>query len=130
MHLLNSINWALIFGPLIYVIMVGGFLDGYFVYLFLRPRKFFVAFGEALLANLFSLIVGFVSWPYIFPAGFDYAELSLLSYGALWLVTVLSEAAVLKLFNRRKSWKPVLAASILMNIISFVMLYLFFYWMN
>jgi len=130
MIVLDGVNWPLLFGPLAYFIAVGGLLDGFFIYRWLRLPRFGIAFGEALLANLFSLIVGFVAWPYIFPNGFDYAELSMVSYGMLWVVTVVSEALVLALFNRKKPRLQVVGASVSMNFVSFVLLYGFFWWMN
>lgn len=125
-----DVNWPLIIGPLAYFLVIGGLMDGFFVHVFLQPRKFLFAIGQALLANSVSLVAGFVAWPYIFPTGFDFAELSLASYGLLWLLTMLCEALVLKLFNRRKSWNRVLMASICMNVLSFIILYLFFVMIN
>jgi len=130
MIVLDGVNWPLLLGPLAYFITVGGLLDGYFVFRWLQLPRFGIAVGEALLANLFSLIMGFVAWPYIFPNGFDYAELSMLSYGMLWVVTVVSEAFVLALFNRRKPRVRIVGASVSMNLVSFVLLYGFFWWMN
>ncbi len=130
MQLIGEINWALILGPLGYFIIVGGLLDGLFVFLFLRLRKYLVAIGEALVANIFSLLAGFYSWPYIFPNGFDFEDLSFISYGLLWLVTVITEAIVLKLFNRSKAWKFIFLASVIMNLVSFAVLYLYFWMIN
>lgn len=128
--MLGEINWILIFGPLAYFLIVGGVLDGYIVFVVMKLRRYGYAFGEALLANVFSMLVGFAAWPFIFPAGFDFAELSMGSYGLLWMLTALSEALVLKVFNRRKRWKVVLMASTFMNTISFIIMYLYFVMIN
>ena len=130
MQLLDAINWGLILWPVAYFVLVGGVLDGFFVYRFLRLKKFHIAFLEALFANIFSLFVGFLAWPYIFPNGFDFADLSIGSYFALWLVTVFAEAFILRVLNRSHPFKPILAASACMNLVSFVVMYLFFLWKN
>ena len=130
MQLLGEINWSLVLGPLGYFIIVGGLLDGLFVFVFLRLRKYLVAIGEALVANIFSLLTGFYSWPYIFPTGFDFEDLSMVSYGLLWLVTVITEALVQKLFNRSKAWTMIFLASMVMNLVSFAVLYLYFWIIN
>lgn len=125
MLLKTIVNWGLIFWPILYFLFVGGVLDAFLVFRLLRLSRFGKAVLEGLLANLFSFITCFCAWPYVFANGFDFADLSLPPALTLWILTVVSEAFVIRLFNRKKRWWPILGVCALMNLISFALLYFF-----
>jgi hypothetical protein len=129
MNLLHIVDPKLVVWPIIYFLFAACLLDGYFIYSFLKTKSFKIAAGIGLLSNLFSLFICFFAWPYIFPTGFDFADLSIFSYGLLWLTTVTAEALIIQMFIK-KQLKPVMVTSAAMNLVSFTILYLFFVAIN
>jgi len=105
-------------------------VEGFFIYRLLKNRNYFFAVLQSLLVNGLSLFVSIKAWPFIFPTGFDFADMSLLSYSLLWLVAVVSEAVFLKLFYRRREWRQIFITSLVMNLVSYTILYLLFIYIN
>lgn len=120
----------MILKSILYFVIVIGFLEGIFIYRLLKNRKLIYAVIQSLLVNGISLFVSVKVWPYIFPTGFDFADMSLASYSLLWLTAVVSESLLLKLFYRRSGWKWIIMTSLVMNIVSYTILYLVFIYIN
>ena len=115
---------------ILYFIIVGGFVEGIFIYYLLKNRKYLFAVVQSLLVNGFSLFVSLKVWPYIFPTGFDFADLTLPVYSLLWLAAVVAEMVLLKLFYRRTGWNQIILTSVIMNAVAYTILYLLFVYMN
>ena len=71
-----------------------------------------------------------IVWHYIFPTGFDFADMSMISYFQLWLTAVLAESFFLKMFYRRKSWNQIIITSVVMNVVAYAILYVVFVYIN
>src|SRR5436190_18494971 len=115
---------------IVYFVVVSGFVEGFFIFWLLKNRNYFFAVLQSLLVNGLSLFVSIKTWPYIFPTGFDFADMSLFSYSLLWLVAVLSEAVFLKLFYRRREWRQIFGTSLVLNLVSYTILSLLFIYIN
>jgi hypothetical protein len=115
---------------ILYFVIVSGFIEGIFIYYLLKNRKYVFAVLQSLLVNGFSLFVSLKVWPYIFPTGFDFADLTLPTYSLLWLAAVAAETLLLKVFYRRAEWKRIIMTSIVMNLVAYTILYLLFVYIN
>jgi hypothetical protein len=115
---------------ILYFVIVSGFIEGIFIYYFLKNRKYIFAVLQSLLVNGFSLFVSLKVWPFIFPTGFDFADLTLPVYSLLWLAAVVAEAFLLKVFYRRTDWKRIIMTSLVMNLAAYTILYLLFVYIN
>jgi hypothetical protein len=121
---------AVVLKSILYFVIVSGFIEGIFIYYFLKNRKYVFAVLQSLLVNGFSLFVSLKVWPYIFPTGFDFADLTIPTYSLLWLAAVVSETLLLKIFYRRAEWKRIIMTSIVMNLVAYTILYLLFLYLN
>ena len=120
----------MVLNSILYFVIVSGFIEGIFIYYLLKNRKYVFAVIQSLLVNGVSLLVSLKVWPYIFPAGFDFADLTIPVYSLLWLAAVVAETLMLKLFYRRTEWKRIIMTSLLMNLAAYTILYLLFVYMN
>ena len=125
-----NLQIALVLRSIIYFFIVGGLIEGFFIYSMLKSRKYSFAVGQSLLVNGLSLIVSLIAWPYIFPTGFDFADLDFGSYFLLWLAAVAGEIIFLKLFYRKETWMRVVLTNVVMNIVAYIILYLVFVYAN
>ena len=80
------------------------------------------ALFHSLLANLVSLATGFLLIEWI-PGLFFPNEL--LNLAALWLITVLIETPVLYLLNRQKKLTSTIKVSVLINLLSYFLFYVY-----
>ena len=120
----------LVFRSLIYFFLVSGLIEGLVIFYILKNRKYVFAVAQSLLINGLSLLVSLIVWPYIFPTGFDFADMSMISYFQLWLSAVLAESFFLKMFYRRKSWNQIIITSVVMNVVAYAILYVVFVYIN
>ncbi|HEX6333769.1 MAG TPA: hypothetical protein VFZ78_06055, partial [Flavisolibacter sp.] len=99
-----------------------------------RIRRLLPAILQAAFINFVSLVACFLTlylseqeqWG-------DYTSQDLeasneLAWVALYLISVLLETALLKVLNRARSWKRLLLASLVMNVITFLVLYVYVYY--
>ena len=120
-YFIDTAAAALLMFPLIGFIIVCGFMEGLIIYLF-KIRKYWPAVAIALLINVASLIAGFILMPslkyYDADAG-SLIEFLLITYA----VTIVIEGLLLKVLNQSKSWKSIIGATLVMNLITYLILF-------
>lgn len=125
----------LILVPLAIVLflLVWGLVEGFIINLF-RINRFWKSVWHAIIVNLISLVVGFVLIGVAEQMDWDqYTELKastqlLPAWIVFWAVSVVVEGLVLKALNRSKSWGTIFTASLVMNIVSYVILFAYVYY--
>lgn len=88
----------------------------------LKYQQWGKALFQSLLVNLASLAIGFLLLEWI-PGLFFPDEL--LNLAALWLITVLIETPVLWLLNRQKPFPTTIKVSLLINLLSYLLFYVY-----
>jgi hypothetical protein len=78
--------------------------------------------GQAAIVNACTIILLFVLWPLLSRLNVDEDRVFPM-LPILFLSSVALEAVVLKRLNRQHSWKHILMAAALMNVVSYGMLY-------
>jgi hypothetical protein len=104
------------------------FLEAWIMYLF-KINRFRKALGQSFIVNLCSFLMGIVineiKGNSIFDAGYNPGA----NLFSLWLiyftVTVVTEGLVMMLLNRKTPWLKLWTCTLVMNICSYIMLYLF-----
>jgi hypothetical protein len=124
-YLLDAGGPALLLIPLVFFMVVCGLVEGLVLFLF-KAGNYGQTLGIALVANLVSLVLGFIIWNAL-PTDPDVESLSevLLSYALLWAISVVSEALIIKLMKRSLPWRRIWTASIVMNLVTYIILYFF-----
>ncbi len=122
-------------GAFVLFLFFWGLAEGFIINLF-KINRFWRSVWHAMLVNLVSVIAGFVilnvtddtDHEDLFNLEADTNHLA--AWGIYWLVSVIIEALVLKLLNRSAPWSKIFAASVVMNIITYVFLYFFYFYFN
>lgn len=116
---------------LLLAVFLAAFLLEALVIVSFKLKKFWAALGISLLVNLVSLaLLYFVAGPVLSALGYDVGKPSGLNRQLqvvlfLWWFSVVAEGGLLWLFLRRPEKKSAFLASIIMNLVSFLFLYLF-----
>lgn len=117
---------------IILLLLVWGFVEGFVIYLF-RINSFWRSIWHAIIVNLISLVAGFIIIGVSRHTGWEeYTEIGRRSDLTPWIVyfviSVIIESLVLKAMNRSKSWGRIFSAGIVMNIVSYIILYAYNYY--
>jgi hypothetical protein len=124
----------LLFIPVAIFLFLGiwGFLEGWILYLY-RLNTYWRCVKQAILVNFASLIAGFIILSIGSNTGSDEFFMitggneSLPAWGIYFVSTVLVEAVALKMLYRQ-NWGRMFIVSMMMNILSYILLYLFVYY--
>ena len=118
-----------------FLILLGLFLVAFLiealVLYFSRLKKFWPSFGISVVVNIFSLLLNyFVASSLVSRLGYDSSQFSGLNLqlpvvAFLWWFSVVVEGGLLCFFFSAHERKKVFLASILMNFLSFLFLYVF-----
>lgn len=102
------------------------FVEGLVVYFF-RIRRFWVSLVSVIVINLFTLLLLYGSSLLLGKLGYEFngLRLSLPVLLFFWWLSVMADGALLKLFFRNSDGKQVYLASIVMNTLSYLLLYFF-----
>jgi len=92
------------------------------VMLFFRLNKFGRCVVDSLMANIGSLLLGFLLFLIFNKSEFDISEFTELIF--LYFIVSIFEAWIIKLLNTQANWGRILAASFVMNLLSFGTAYL------
>ena len=121
-YLLDVAAPALLLLPLLAFMVVCGLLEGLIIYIF-KIRKYWTAVGHALLVNIVSLMAGFLVLPFF--NNYDNDRVALIKFLSItFIVTVIIEGILLKVLNKKIFWKSIFAAAIIMNLLTYIILYL------
>jgi hypothetical protein len=117
----------------IFLLFVWGLVEGFIINLF-RINRFWKSVWHAIIVNIVSLIIGFVMIGVANKMGLqDYTELEatmklLPTWIVFLLVSILVEGLVLKALNRSKSWSTIFSASLVMNLLTYIILFAYTYY--
>lgn len=102
------------------------FVEALVVYFF-RIRRFWVSLVSVIVINLFTLLLLYGSSLLLGKLGYEFNGLRLALPVLLffWWLSVMADGALLKLFFRKANGKQVYLASIVMNTLSYLLLYFF-----
>lgn len=118
---------------IVLLLFVWGLIEGFIINLF-GINRFWKSVWHAIVVNLVSLVIGFVMIGLADKLGMDqYTEVKasaelLPMWLAFWAVSVLVEGLVLKAMNRSKTWSKIFSASVVMNILSYIIMYAYVYY--
>lgn len=120
----------LILVPIAFILFlfVWGLVEGFIIWLF-KINKFWRSIWHAMLVNLASVVVGFIIMNTTNNTAFEnYIEIDegtgyFSGWAIYWAVSVLVEGLLLKALNRSDSWGKVFGASIVMNILTYIIMY-------
>jgi hypothetical protein len=124
-YLLDAGGAGLVLAVLIIFMIAAVTLEGLIMGL-MKYNPFGKAFADALIINLVSLGGGFLLIE-ILPNGLDFSNNEFLNYFILYALTVAVEFFVLYLLNRDKEILKTLLAAIVINIVSYLVLFLLQY---
>jgi len=101
-------------------------LEALVIYFF-KIKRFWAALGVAILVNLIALAVLYGASLLISELGYHLNGLRLAFpvFFTFWWISVIVDGLLLQAFSRRSDARRIYLASILMNTLSFVFLYLF-----
>ena len=117
----NSFDWVII------LVLGGTILVEAIVMLLMKYNNLKKAALDSLIVNVASLGVGFILIRYLSSLFNSYTFSHLLM---LMLVTIIVETGILYILNRTKPFINTLAVSVLMNVVSYALFYLFIHFMN
>ena len=123
MNMESFVPFILIFAPFIIAFL----LEAIVLYFF-RLKKFWGSVGLSFLVNLVSIVlVYFVASLVLSKVGYEFngLQLDVPVVTFLWWFSIIAEGLLLKPFTRGLETKRIFMASILMNTISYLFLYLF-----
>lgn len=132
LYLLDVAGAAGIFsgiGILVLLFFTWAVVEGLVLFLF-RVNRFWKSVGQAALVNTISFIAGIVIFGALKnTAVFDKYQVSgetdsLPVWGALCLLTILIEGSILKLLNRSKPATTVFGATVVMNLLTYIIMFL------
>ncbi|SRR5258706_13536967 len=123
LFLLDAGGAGLVFAALI-IFMIIAITTEAITMLLMKYNKVGKAFLDSFLANIASLAVGFVLFT-ILGTVFYITESIILTWLILYVLTVAVEFLVLYLLNRTHPRNKTLLTSAVMNIVSYIILYLF-----
>lgn len=121
----NLSGTVLLLLPFVVFLVVCALTGGLIVYLF-KINRFWPAAGQMLGISLVNTLIIFLLWFLLSRMGYAVsvarfrAPVLLLS----WLVSVFVEGGLLKLLNASQPLKAIFLASMVMNLIAFVVIYL------
>lgn len=107
--------WLL--GGLVIAAFILAVLAEAIVMFFFRLNKFGRCVVDSLMANIGSLLLGFLLFLIFNKSEFDISESTELIF--LYFIVSIFEAWILKLLNTQANWGRILAASFVMNLVSF-----------
>ena len=112
--------WLL--GGLIIVAFILAIFAEALIMLFFKLNKFGKCLVDSLMANIGSLLLGFLLFLIFNKSEFDVSEFT--EFGFLYFIVSIFEAWIVKLLNTHARWGRILAASFVMNLLSFGTAYL------
>ena len=116
---------------ILFAIFLIAFLIEALVIYFFKLKKFWASFGISVLVNLVSLtLIYYVAAALLHTLGYDVGKfnglnLQLPVVAFLWWFSTVVEGLLLCFFFSKRELKKVFTASILMNFLSFLFLYVF-----
>jgi hypothetical protein len=97
----------------------------------LKFNRFVKSLGDSVIVNIVSLLLGFLLIGVLAELNVGSIEIPLyFTFMGLYLVTLLGEGLVLKLLNKMRPWRKVFAVSAIMNLFSWVLLYIYVWFSN
>ncbi len=88
----------------------------------LKMNRFGKSLGDSAIVNIASLLLGFLLVSVLNRIEFDEVPF-VFTFSGLYLVTVLAEGALLKALNKSKPWRRIFFVSVIMNLITYLILY-------
>ena len=122
-YLLDAGGVGLVIGFLVLFILLAIVLEGVTLIL-LKYNKPGRSFLDAFVINIASLLVGYLISNFTYN-GLDFTNNSYLDFFLIYLITVAVEFAVLYLLNRKKPIKKTLIAAVVINLVSYALLFVF-----
>src|SRR3981081_821952 len=120
----------LFFTPLVILLLVSIFIEA-IVMQQLKFNRFVKSLGDSVIVNIVSLLLGFLLIGVLAELNVGSIEIPLyFTFMGLYLVTLLGEGLVLKLLNKMRSWRKVFTVSAIMNLFSWVLLYIYVWFSN
>jgi hypothetical protein len=114
------------FTPLI-IIMALIILIEAIVMLFFKLNRFAKVLGDSTIVNIASVLIIILVIGILADFKVGAVDVPLILTGAgLYLLTFLGESLVLKLLNRNLPWHRILAASAVMNLLTYILLYFYY----
>ena len=128
--LLDSSSALLFFTPLVIILVISIFLEA-IVMQVLKFNKFGKSLADSAVVNIVSLLLGFLLVGVLADLEVGQIEIPLyFTFMGIYLVTLLIEGIVLKLLNKIRSWRKVFTVSAMMNLFSWVLLYIYIWFSN
>ena len=125
----------LILFPLVILLLllIWGLAEGFVIYLF-GINLFWKSIWHAIIVNLISLVVGLIIVGVATAKDLtEYTSLTtdpdqLPTWTIYFILSVVIEALVLRRLNKSKSWSRIFMASVVMNLVSYIVLYAYAYY--
>ena len=128
--LLQSNSVLLFFAPLVIILVISIFIEA-IVMVLMKFNRFGKSLGDSVIVNIISLLLVFLSIGILAELNVGRIEIPVyLTFMGLYLVTLLGEGVVLKLLNKIKSWRNIFTVSAIMNLFTYVLLYLYVWYSN
>lgn len=129
-YLLDSSSALLFFVPLVILLVMSIFIEA-IAMLLLKFNRFGKSLGDSAIVNIVSLLLAFLLLGILADLKVGQIDIPLyLTFIGLYFVTLLVEGVVLKLLNKIKSWLSIFTISAIMNLFSYVLLYIYVLYSN
>ena len=114
------------FIPLVILIVLIILIEA-IVMLFFKLNRFAKTLGDSAIVNIASILIIFLVIGILADMEVGTIDVApILTAAGLYLLTVLGESLVLKLLNRNLPWLRIVAASAIMNLLTFILLYFYY----
>ena len=114
------------FTPFI-ILMVLIIISEAIIMMFFKLNRFAKSLGDSVIVNIASLLIIFLVIGILADIEVGAIDAPLFLTGAgLYLLTFIGESLVLKLLNRKLSWRRILPASAVMNLLTYILLYFYY----
>lgn len=115
---------AFLFLPFVLFFIFCGLAGGLVLYAF-RINRFWTGVKQMLLTCFLNFILIFLIWQLVSRLGYNLGlprhRTPLLIL--FWLISVITEAILLKAMNRKSAWERIFIASITMNLAAYIVIY-------
>ena len=114
------------FTPFVILMVLIILIEAIIMFIF-KLNRFPKSFGDSAIVNIASVLIIFLVIGILADIKVGTIDSPLiLTAAGLYLLTFLGESLVLKLLNRNLSWRRILPASALMNLLTYILLYFFY----
>jgi hypothetical protein len=130
LYLLDGSSAFLFFTPLVIILVISILIESIVMKL-LKFSRFGKSLADSVIVNIVSLLLGFLLVGVLADLKVGQIEIPLyFTFMGIYLVTLLIEGIVLKLLNKIRSWRKVFTVSAIMNLCSWVLLYIYLWFSN